>query len=54
VKRHAFRSALDEVRDLPSYPLIPFVPLALFAGNLLLMGAILLRVSRIERRLAVA
>lgn len=51
MRRHGFRSALEEVRSLPSYPLVPFVPLALFAANLLLLTAIFLRVSRIEGRL---
>jgi hypothetical protein len=49
--RHGFRSALGEVRELPLYPFLPFVPLGLFAVSLGLQLAILARVERLARKL---
>jgi hypothetical protein len=43
------RDDLDRVRDLPFFPAIPLVPLALVIGNLVMLGLVFWKVSKLTR-----
>jgi hypothetical protein len=43
---------IKSVKDVPLFPVIPFVPLALFLGAWVTSIRALVRVRRLERRLA--
>jgi hypothetical protein len=45
--------AVRRLRDLQLFPLVPVLPAALLVGSLVTAVAALLRVRRLERRLAV-
>ena len=40
------------IKRVPLFPFIPFVPIALFAGSMITAIRALVRVRRLERRLA--
>jgi hypothetical protein len=44
---------IKRMRDIPLFPLIPFLPATLIVGSLATAIGALLRVRRLERRLAV-
>jgi len=43
---------LKHVKELPLYPLVPLLPIAIFLGSLATSLRALVRVRRLERRLA--
>jgi hypothetical protein len=43
---------ISSIRNLPFFPVIPFVPVAIFAGLLTTSIMALVRIRRLERRLA--
>ncbi len=43
------RGDLERVRDLPFFPAIPLVPLALVVGNLVMLGLVLWKVNKLAR-----
>jgi hypothetical protein len=47
--RSRVRDDLERVRELPFFPALPLVPIALFVGNLVLLALVYRKVSRIER-----
>jgi hypothetical protein len=51
-QKEATMNALRSMRNLPYFPVIPFVPLALFVGAFATSIRALVRVRRLERRLA--
>lgn len=40
------------IKDVPLFPIVPLVPLVLFVGSLVASVGALVRVRRLERRLA--
>jgi hypothetical protein len=52
VTRTDLRSALEDVRSLPFYPIVPIVPIALALTSLTLSALILARLVSIQRSLA--
>jgi hypothetical protein len=48
--RSRIRDDLERVRELPFFPAVPLVPIALILGNLVMVGLVLWKVSQIERR----
>ena len=47
--RTRMRSDLERVRELPFFPAVPIVPIALVVGNLVLLGLVLYRLSKLEK-----
>ena len=45
------RSDLERVKEIPFFPVIPLVPLALVIGSLAMTGILLWRVNRLTRLL---
>jgi len=43
---------MKNVKDLPLFPLVPLLPIAIFLGSLATSIRALVRVRRLERRLA--
>jgi len=46
------RIRIRSIKDVPGFPVIPFVPAAIVVGSMVLSLRALLRVRRLERRLA--
>ena len=43
---------IKSTKDLPLFPIIPFVPVALFLGSLVTSIRAFMRIRRLERRLS--
>ena len=41
---------INSIRDLPLFPIIPFVPMAIFLGSAATAISAFIRVRRLERR----
>jgi hypothetical protein len=52
VARTDLRSALEDVRSLPFYPIVPIVPIAIALASLTLSALILARLVSIQHSLA--